>query len=449
MKRHQIVKLLALNILAGFFALSLNVSALRAEDAVITDNQHLESTITLMECYDLALKRSDSLAISKEEIERAEAAFFEASGEALGHVDFIATSTRQDAEEETASSEGSSVGSTFSARERTESRFAINQPLFQGFKSLGALTGAGNLKQQRKKEWIRAQHLLFLDVAQSFYQVLRYQKELEIIQQIRKSLAERVEELQKREQIGRSRQSELATANVGLKNIEAELAKSEGALKAEQNILEFLIGIPIKGLILKDVIIPEEEIILERSLATVEMRPDVEAAENAMKLARKSIIVTQSDLWPAVSLEYNRYTERDGFQSNIDWDALFKIDVPLFRGGATLGKIKDSISKWKQSKFAYSRTKREAELDIKQSFQNWQTTNEQYKALRESVFASEENFKLQKEEYDRSLVNNLDVLQALENLYRANLQANEIYYQMKLSHWQLQVASGQCCSEQA
>lgn len=405
-----------------------------------------KDSINLTECYDLALKRSETLAISKEEIERAEASFFRATGEIFGDVSFIATSTRQDARAN--SDSGSSVGSTLSARERTESRFNINQPIFQGFKSLGALTGAGNLKSQRKYEWIRAQHLLFLDVARSFYQILRYQKDLETIQDIKKLFEERLEELSQREKIGRSRASELATANAGLKNIEAELAKSKGALAAEKNVMEFLTGISIESLKLQDAVIPDEEIVMNKYLSNLEMRPDVEASENAMKLAKKNLIVVQSDLWPVISLDYNRYTERDGFQSSIDWDALFKIEVPLFRGGETVGNIKDAISHWKQAKLSYSRTRREAELDIKQAYQNWLTTNEQYNALRDSVFASEENFRLQKEEYERNLVNNLDVLQALEALYQANREANEVYYQSKLSHWQLQIASGQCCSEQ-
>jgi len=438
------IKFLWLRIFTVFLCVLLTAQRVNAENVPV-ETSETKQFVGLMECYDLALKRSETLAISKEEIARAEATFFQATSQALGHVDFIATSFRQDAPAET--STDSSVGSTFSAREKTESRFAITQPLFQGFKSLGALTGAGNLRSQRKYEWIRAQHLLFLDVARSFYQVLRYEKDLEIIQEIKKLFLERIAELSERERIGRSRASELATANAGLKNIEAELAKSQGALTAEKNVLEFLIGMPLEGLKLKDTVIPGEEIVLSHYLSNLEMRPDVEASENAMKLARKNLIVVQSDLWPVVSLEYNRYTERDGFQSNIDWDALFKIDVPLFRGGKTIGNIKDAISYWKQAKFSYSRTKREAELDIKQTYQDWLTSHERYKALMESVRASEESFRLQKEEYTRNLVNNLDVLQALESLYQVNRQANEVYYESKLNHWRLQVASGQCCSE--
>ncbi len=438
-------KLIKFNFLF-FFCFFLLTPSNQAEDANIQPIKKVES-ISLMNCYDLALKRSETLAISKEEIERAEASFFQATSQALGHVNFVATDLRQDAATDGSSSGGSSVGGTLTQRERKEAKFVVSQPLFQGFKSFGALTGAGNLRNQRRYEWIRAQHLLFLDVARSFYQVLRYQKDLQTIEEIKKLFNERITDLSQREQIGRSRASELATANAGLKSIEAELARSEGALKAEKNILEFLTGISLEGLKLEDGIVPQEEKTISSFLMTLKKRSDVQASDNALKIARKNLIVAQSGLWPFISLEHNRYTKREGFQSNIDWDLLFKIDVPIFRGGETIGKIKDAVSNWKQSKFAFSRSTREAELDIKQTYQDWYTSQEQYKALRDLVSAQEENFKLQKEDYAHNLVNNLDVLRALEELYQANRQANEVYYQTKLNHWRLQVASGQCCQE--
>ena len=107
--------------LAKIFAVSilnllLIIPSIYAQEPIVSEAAS-KKTISLMECYDLALKRSETVAISKEEIERAEATFFRATGEALGDVDFIATSTRQDARDESSQESGSSVGSTFSARE--------------------------------------------------------------------------------------------------------------------------------------------------------------------------------------------------------------------------------------------------------------------------------------------------------------------------------------------
>ena len=183
-------------------------------------------SLTLSDCYRLALKRSETVAIQKEDIQEAEAQFFKATGEALGDVDFVMTRLEQ---EKLEGSGGGSVGSTFAAPERRERKFVITQPLFQGFKSLGALTGAGSLRKQQKEEWVRAKQLLFLDTAQAFYQLLRQKKDVEIIERIHTLFKERLAELSEREKIGRSRPGELATATARMKVIEAEQAEAQGA----------------------------------------------------------------------------------------------------------------------------------------------------------------------------------------------------------------------------
>ncbi len=405
----------------------------------------LESLLSMHDCYELALKQSEAIAIKKEDIEKTEADFLNATSEVLGDISYIRTTTRQDAAR-TSGGDSSSVGSTFSARERNEGKFTFTQPLFQGFKSLGALTGAGGLRGQRREEWKRAKELLFLDVVQAFYQVLKYEKDVDIIKKIKHSLEERAEELSEREKIGRSRPSEVATAKARLKNIEADLIQSENALRIGQHILEFLTGTFLEPQQLTDVEFSpfiQTEPNTSAFSQSSENRSDVKAAKQALKVSCRAIIVEQSALWPVISLEANRYTERDGFQSNIDWDTLLKLEIPIFNGGGTVGKIKGAITNWKKAKLSYSLAKRRALLEIKEAYENLIAAQEKFSALKASVEASRQNYELQKEEYARNLVGNLDVLEALEEFHQASRQANQSYYDMKANYWHFQIASGQ------
>ena len=397
--------------------------------------------LALNDCYELALKRSETVAIQKEDIKETEAQFFKAAGEALGDVDFIVTNTKQ---ENPSGGEGSSVTNSFTDPERLESKFVIKQPLFQGFKALGALTGAGSLKKEQKEEWIRAKQLLFLDVARAFYGFLREKEDLGIIEGIDSLFEERIKDLVKRERIGRSRPSEVATAEARMKVLEAERARTRGTFAVAKHLLEFLTGIPLDGRGLREEELPKkppQE--LARYLETAQGRADVEAARQSVKTAWRSVIVAQSALWPELSLEHNQYQRREGIQANIHWDLLFKVDVPLFRGGETVGKVKEAVSRWKKEKLAYSLVRRRAKLEIEESYQNWIASLEQTQALKEAVRASEENFRLQKEEYARNLVSNLDVLTALESLYQTRRDANRAYYQMKENYWALRISVGE------
>lgn len=398
-------------------------------------------SLTLGNCYELALRRSETVAIQKEEIKEAEAQFFIASSEAMGDVDFILQRTLQ---QELKAGGDESVSGSFRDPDRRERRFTVTQPLFQGFKALGALTGAGSLRHQQKEEWRRARQLLLLDVAQAFYGLLRERRNVDTVSGIYSLFQERIKELSGREEIGRSRASEVVTAQARLKVLEAERARSVGALAAAQNLLEFLTGIKLAGRELS-----EEEFsslvprVLEDYLESMESRPDVEAAKQAAKTAWRAVIVEQSAFWPEVTMEHNQYDRREGLQAQIDWDFLFKITVPLSRGGETIGKVKQAVSRWKKSKLAYRKARREASLDIQQNYEHWTTSLEETRALADAVKASEENFRLQKDEYAHNLVSNLDVLEALESLRQTRREANAAHYQMKENYWRLRVAAGE------
>lgn len=401
---------------------------------------------TLWQCYEMALTRSETVAIEKEQIEEAEAQFYIATGDAIGEASFVMDRRRLDIQK--GDSDGSSVGSTLSDPDRRERRFVINQSLFKGFKALGAFMGAGSLKGAEKEEWIRAKQLLFLDVSAAFYTFLEQQKDLETIEGIQQLLQERIEELKQREQIGRSRPSEVATAISKLKLLEAELAKAHGALEVTRHLLEFLIGVPVFSLKLVDpgIEYPPQPMVAVY-LENLEMRPDVDAAKQSVKTAMGNVVVAQSGFWPELSIEHTQYERREGFQSNIDWDFLFKIDIPLFQGGDAWGDFKEARSQWKQAKLTFQLANREAELEVKQAYQTFLSSSEEAKALDEALKAAEENFKLQKEDYERNLVNNLDVLEALQSLFETKRQSNELHYQMKQNYWALQIAAGKCCEE--
>ncbi|OGW68633.1 MAG: hypothetical protein A2036_03190 [Omnitrophica bacterium GWA2_50_21] len=406
----------------------------------IKNNEVAPVPLNLEDCYQLALKRSETIAISNETVNATQADFLAAASEAIGDADFVMNYRRQKVLK---SGEGSSVGGTFNAPNRRDREFVISQPLFQGFKALGAIQGAGSLKKQRVGEKKRAEQLLFLDVAKAFYDVLMFQKDVETIQGIRDLFEERMADLNEREKIGRSRRSEIVTAESRMRIIDSELAQAKGTLAVAKHILEFLVGIPVDSGQLKDMEIFEiEPETMDVYLAAADKRPDVEAAEQAVKTAWNGVVVAQSGLWPDISLVNNQYQKRDGFQDAIDWDLLFKINVPLYRGGETLGKIKSATSAWKKAKLFYSLARRQAELDIKEAYQTWVASRNEYQALEKAVKSSEENFQLQKEDYSQNLVNNLDVLSALESLHETRREANRAKYELKENYWNLKTAMG-------
>lgn len=435
-------------ILLLIFLLSGTPAALSMAQRPPTPPQEIKAPVsqplTLEESFELALRQSEVISIRTVSIEQTWADFLRASGEFIGDANFQVTHFRQHAQEET-SGEGGATG-TLTRSERRERKFIIQQPLFQGFRSLGALSAAGSLRKQRIEERRRAEQLLFLDVVRAFHAVLRYQKDIEVSENTIELFKERLQELRQWEEIGKSRPGETSLSLVSLKTLEAEVSQLRGLMKNESRIFEFLTGISLDHYFLKEAGALEQTVApLSDYVFHAEERPDVEASRQAAKTALRGVIIAQSELWPEISLTNQMYEKREGFQSGIDWDLLFTIDIPLFQGGTALGEVKEALGNWKISKFTLARALRTAELEIKQAYDAYYTSWDQYRAFQEALVASEKNYQIQKDDYARNLVNNLDVLESLESLYLIRRETNRTYYETKVNYWQLQVATGLCC----
>lgn len=401
-------------------------------------------SLTLEQSYVFALQQSETVGIRKEAIEEAEAQIFKATGEAIGDGNFVITDFLQE-KQGGGTVDGTAVGGTLTRSERRERRFVFTQPLFQGFRTLGALAASGSFTRQRKEEWKRARQLLFTDVSDAFYDVIRLREDVEILEEMLSSFDERMKDLEEREKIGRSRPSEIASTNVSEQNALVNLAQSKGDLAVAEEVLEFLIGKPLDGFDLKMENDFDDSISMPEILNGITLRPDVEAAYQSLRSFRGNLIVAQSDLWPDISLQANNYEKREGFQSSIDWDLLFTIEIPLFKGGTTVGNVKEALSQWKQAKLTYQDTYRRAELDAKAAYQNWRTSIESYKALKKSLEAARKNYEFQKDDYSRNLVDNLEVLVAFTSYLDIRRLENTAFYNQKKNYWRLKVAMGDCC----
>lgn len=402
--------------------------------------------LTLDDCYQLALKQSETLAMKQADIDKTWADFLAASGELIGDGRFVMTDFFIEPQGSSSSSDSGATANAFRS-ERRDKKFVISQPLFQGLREVAAVAGAGHLRKQREGEAERARQLLFVEVAAAFYAVLKTEHDLEINQTILKLYEERLKDLADREKIGKSRASEAINARSRMKAVEADAAEMRGTLAFQRRLLEFLTGTSLEKRALLDSegnLLPPPEP-LETYLLYADDRADVRAAYHASRVGFQNVVSAQSDLWPEISLDANLYEQREGFQSGIDWDVLFTIDVPIWTGGTNLGAIKAALSDWKKSKLGFSEARRKAELQIKQAYGLWIAALERYQALDESVRAAEENYKFQSEDYKNNLVNNLDVLDALQGLSDARMERNRAFYDARENLWRLKTATGVCC----
>ena len=389
--------------------------------------------LTLADCFVLALKQSETVAIRQEVINETTGRFLQALSGVLPRASFEASEKRQDG----------SGSSAFTLKRLPERKFVFSQPLFSGFKEFAAMAGSRAERRQRRYEKARAEQLLFVDVSDAFYLLREQREDLATLERTRTILLQRIEELRDRERLGRSRPSEAVSAEAQLRRIEAELELVRSRETTARQLLEFLTGLSyIEAL--SDADDPLPPLASEGDyLGRTALRPDVRAAEEAWRIADKTVTATRADFWPDVDAEGNVYTKRVGVAEDVKWDALLKVNVPLFQGGKTLGAVKEAQSRARQAKLRYEQTRREALLDIRDLYAKLRAETTRRDALEKALDAAEENYRLQAEDYRLSLINNLEVLRALEALQDARRDVIKSAYAVKRLYRQLQVATGE------
>ncbi len=389
------------------------------------------SPLTLAQCYTLALRQSEDLAVNQEKITEAQARFQQALSTILPRISFSSSDKWQDV------NSGSSL-----LRKTPEVKFTFSQPLFTGFKELAAMAGARAQKRQREYELMRAKELLFLDVTDAFYLFELYQEDTKILNKTRQALCERIEELKKRAALGKSRASEVVSAQVRLKRLEAELESNSNQFIVVQELLEFLTGIRVNAVREEDIAVidalPEGEIIKK-----AQSRSDVKAAEEVFLKTQKDLLAAKAGFFPTVSLDGNQYLQRAGSSKDIDWDVTLKVAVPLFKGGENIANWKEAAAKSAAEELNLKGLKRKVILEIKRAADNWQSSLKKKALLNDALAAGEENYRLQSEDYRLNVVNNLDVLDALSELEDTHRDYISAQNESKRLYWQYQVAIGE------
>jgi outer membrane protein len=388
-----------------------------------------EHPLTLTECYKLALKQSEIIAIDAQRIKEAEAHFLQAFGTLMPQVSLGRADQRQQSEKYPAMNKGFNQS------------FMIRQQLFTGFKEIARMSAARYEKKARVDEKYRAEQLLFVDVADAFYLLLELREDLETLDIIKKALFERIAELKEREALGKSRASEVIMTQVQLYNLEAEIVLVEAQGRVACELLSFLIGGPAEYILETELDIalkPEE-----RYVAEAPGRKDVLATYNAWQADLKRVIVAKSGFMPKLNFEADLYTHRYSNPADAHWQTFLTVDIPIFTGTIVYGDVVQAKAIARSSELYYQRLKRVAVREIHDAYTAVEASLRRTKILENAQKAAEENYRLQTEDYKLNCVNNLDVLSSIQTLNNTRRDYIHADYQSKRFYWQLRYAAGE------
>lgn len=396
---------------------------------------------TLEECYRASLRRNEDLLNQQELVVQAEETYRQAVGSILPNISGNAAYTRWGNFGVPRSVSGGAGADFFPAEERTLSLTAT-QPLFRGFREYAALRQTEDQAAVQRDTWKWIGIQLYSEVARSFYTVVAYETDLAHADEEIRIYDRRIEDLQKRVRIGRSRHAEVLTLQTARALLQAQREREMGRLAVARLVLAFLTGLD-QTIALSDTDPVHREVEPEeRYLASLENRPDIRAARRQTAIARENILIAGGAHWPSLDATADYFIERGDATRFTNWDVVLALSLPIFQGGVISSRTRVAESQCRQSEVAYNRALRTGREDIAGLRLTVISELAQVSALEAAFQLAEESYRANLRDDDLGLVTTLDVLQALVAYRDARRSLDEARFTAKLDFIRLEVLAG-------
>ena len=400
--------------------------------------------LDLQTCFQLTAVRDDSLKISMQDIYVAQAQLSQSIA-ALWPT-FTATNQQEFLHYRNSGGGGASIlgNSTVSGNRNytSQSHVTMNYTLFNGGQNLNNIGASSAAVAAKRQTLARDYQTIYQSVAQAFYDVLQFEGDMVIQSDLIDALKARVDDLQDRVRLGRSRPSELLQAQTDLANARVTYEQQRGSQNAARETLAFYIGIPSGGFKLKETQHFPSAAQLESYLQKSGTRPDVLAQLESLRQAERNLTVAIGQLLPTISAQGDFLSSQDPASNQIDATMTLEASIPIFDGGLIIGQIHQNSELVRQSKLNVEQLQRTADEDTRTAYANFNASVAQVLVLHEAALLAAKNLEAQVDDYRRGVVSNLDVLTALQDYQSARQGLHDANMQARLNLINLHVAAG-------
>lgn len=400
----------------------------RGQTAVGETNAALPG-LTLAEAYARAVAHNEDLAIDAEEWRAAEARYRGARAGRWPELNASGSGEWRDTGEESRADNVYRAG------------VGARYPIFTGFRTTRVIEGRAAEREALEFDQMRAWQLLYLDVADVFFQVLSEERQLVALDAQMVALDERAQELERRVGLGRARRAELLAAQSQVANAQVLMAQSRGAIAGARELLAFVTGTIVDEVMLVDTSSLPDATLVERFLNSEVERPDIQAAAARLEAARANARAVQSERGVTVAADGHVYAYSDPGSPG-DWDLTLQAELPLFDGGMRRAATAEQRAVVRTSELRLAQVQRLAGHDVRAAYAEMVSALGQWSALCDAERLAQANAELQAQDYALGRASNLDALTALaqERLVVRSRVAQEM--QAKAALIRLHVAAG-------
>jgi outer membrane protein TolC len=359
---------------------------------------------TLSELYEMAETQSESLGSKAALVEQANVRYYQALGSIFPSASLEFSQTKQD-------QIANGLAGTI-----TNFKITGTQPIFKGFREYYGLFQAREILKSEKQSQMAEKLRLREQVAARLFKFLSFEAELKSFAEGQMALEKRVSELKSRVKTGRSKRSDVLSAEANLESLKAQRRIFEAQRDVEAQNLIFLTG--LEGPLKAPAFTPSKSpISVESLIGMATSHPRVLAESHKLEAAKDNRMMSFGEHLPTADLSGNYYLKRTGTFQDVEWDLRFDAKLPIFQGWVSINRVREAQAKERQALMEFQRAQRETALQIQTDVTNYNARLAELGSLEKAVELSKSAYKEQSSQYDLGLVSNLDVLSSLGTYY--------------------------------
>ena len=328
------------------------------------------------------------------------------------------------------------VGSTL---RRFEAPVVSSVNLFNGFQDVARLRGASAEVERQRFLLLDQQALVLLDVAQIYFQVLRSERQVTVLEASLRVQEERVRDVNARQQAGLARPLDVSQTRAQAAATRVTLVSARSDVTNGRTTLATLVSVPrVDGPLSDDfgeelsatTPLPPREAFEQRALND---REDVVAAQAAIRAAQQRVHEAFNQYYPSVTLNLTGFLTREDYNDASKWTAVLNANVPIFTAGKIEADVRLAWSELRQAALFESLTRRQALEGVRLAYDNVAASRGRLNDLATEVQAARDALEQAEGSYRVGLATNLERLAAQSDLLNAELQlASERYNQALL-----------------
>ena len=435
MKKINIPILIFIVLIAGF-------SNLWAQE--IEQTPFLQKPYSLDDLYMMALKRSEKIKISNEDLYIAEQTKKRALSVLVPRFSAFGNYTRY-SEEKTAADKVTLIQpeSTTAWGVRFDQSFTLNG------KELIALEITKDSIKKSNYDLNAVKEAYLFTVASAYYNILKTAKAVDIAKANVERLETHKNAVTVQLNIEAATKTDLFRAQAELSKSKTELIKAENGLRLAQIVLARVVGLEGNFEIKKPEFI--KNFSLDNNIDSIKKealfdRAELKSLAVQKKISEDLVKFSKSAYWPTVSVEgvYQKYDqEPDYFLVNDESISLgVMLNFTIFDGGLRRAEIKESLAKKRQAELAEKELSKDIATEVEDAYLSLHTQMSVLKSLGDQVKFANSNYDAVSKQFKYGFANSVDVVDANTLLVTSETELSEAIYNGQLAGLNVERAKG-------